>query len=146
MLLALFLACSEVVAGLAPPCLPDAPVVEGTTAIVPGATIRLRAHPLSAEYDVSVYVGATAAEVLGVSRDGCDDYDACLEAEACSACGDCDDCGPALLSCVETVRIRVPDLAPAAYPVVIYTRFGQTQPGTLTVAGSDTGTDTGVSE
>ncbi len=142
MLLILALACYEVVTGLAPPCLPDAPVPDVTQA-APGDTVRLTSHPLGDDYDTAVYVGSMPAELLGVSRVGCDDYDSCLDTEGCSACGDCDACGGLLLACVETARIRVPAIADGTYGVVIYTQYGETQPATLTVAGPDTGgTDT----
>lgn len=142
MLSLLLLACSEVVSGLAPPCVPDAPVPEVST-VAPGEATRIRVHPLATDYDTAVYVGASRAEVLGVQREGCEAYDTCLGDEGCSACGDCDACGPLLADCVETVRVRVPVLEAGTYPLVVYSQYGETLPGSLSVGGADTGADTG---
>jgi hypothetical protein len=127
--------CAETTTGLAPPCIPDAPEADVASA-APGDTVRLLTHPLLDDFDTTVLVGGTPAEVLGVSRDGCEDFDACLVAEACSACGDCDACGALLTGCVESVRVRVPDLADGAYAVTVWSKYGESRPGVLDVAAA----------
>lgn len=134
-LLALLLACDDASTSLAPPCTLAAPVPE-VEQVAPGDTLRIGVHPLNESFDTAVYVGSLRAEVLGVQREGCEAWDTCLEDEACGECDDCDACGTAARSCEESVRIRVPAVADGEQPVVVYTQYGVTATGYVTVSAA----------
>jgi hypothetical protein len=131
-LLLALLACTTDTTGLAPPCVPDAPVPDASP-VAPGETVRLVTHPLADSFDTTVFVGSAAVEVVGVAREGCEDFDDCVADEDCSACGDCDACGPLLAGCVESVRVRVPEVAAGAYEVTVYSKYGESAPGILDI-------------
>lgn len=130
--------CAADSTGVPPPCVLASPVPD-QSAGVPGDAIRFATSPLSEAFDTSVLVGSVRAEVLGVTRDECEDCDSCREAEACSPCEDCDacaaDCGP----CDESVRVTLPEIGPGTWTVSVTNRYGQSDPGLILVETADTG-------
>ena len=112
-----------------------------------GESIVVTGAPFTAHYDTAVWVGATRAVVLDVSRTGCGDCDRCREVEQCNACDDCDACDATCsASCVETATIEVPSTDPGNVGLQLYNAYGTSDPVEFEVLGesADTG-DTGES-
>lgn len=135
-LLFVLFGCTTATTGFAPPCVPDAPVPDVAEAAA-GDVVHLATHPIAETYDTAVTIGGLDAEVLGVSRVGCEAFDSCVESNGCSSCGDCDACGASGVDCEETVRVRVPALTPGRYGVVVYSKYGASMPGELVVTDPD---------
>jgi len=120
----------------------------------PNTLVNATVSPNTTVWDTAVYMGNTRAEIVNVSRDGCEECDACKDREGCQECADCDACDSACTdTCVESVQFRASSLPPGAVEVSIYNGHGQSniQPFTL-VSPADTGADdtaavdTGLSE
>lgn len=120
----------------------------------PNTLINATVSPNTTVWDTAVYMGNTRAEIVQVSREGCEECDACKDREGCQECADCDACDSACSdTCVESVQFRASSLPPGAVEVSIYNGHGQSniQPFTL-VSPADTGADdtatvdTGLSE
>ena len=94
------------------------------------------------------YLGGERAQVVDITREGCDECDSCKEDQGCLACSDCDECDAICKSdCIESVTFVVPVLPEGPKGVVVYNGSGSSNPVTLNVtAPFDTGDpDTGGS-
>lgn len=135
-MLLLLLACTTQTIYVAPTCTLDAPAAEPAAAPV-GATVTLTSRALTEAWDTVVTIGSARAEVVAVDRDGCSDCDSCLNdtgVEDCLPCTpQCDSCAEACATCVETARIRVPDLPPGDYEVFLTNVHGSSTAGAFTV-------------
>ncbi|MFH1467895.1 MAG: hypothetical protein ABIO70_26150 [Pseudomonadota bacterium] len=116
---------------------------------LPGAQVAVTGRPFTTPYDTALYVGTARATVLGVTREGCEAWDECLEAEDCSGCDDCDPCDALYPGCVEAVDFTVPDVEAGQVTVRIFNRHGESDglPFEVLAPPSDTGTqDTGTQD
>jgi len=111
----------------------------------PGDAVVLTGTPFTTIWDSAVYLDQTRAQLLDVSRDGCDACDECRDDYDCNACGDCDACDTLCNEgCVETTTFEVPALAPGAYDVTLVNVHGVSPPVPLIVPASpETGAETG---
>lgn len=101
--------------------------------------VTVRTRPLTDTWDTAVYVGPVRAEILELSREGCESCDECREENACTACEDCDTCTSDCASCDEWVRFLVPELDAGTWSVIVTNRYGQSSPLNLQiVAETDT--------
>lgn len=141
-LFVLLAGCSSAITSHAPVCGLDAPTVDPMSAL-PGDAVWLTTRPVTEEWDTTVMIGSVLAPVAKVERDNCDDCDSCVNdtGATCDVCNlSCDDCAEICGTCVQRVKITVPDMAPGTWPVVVTNRHGQSAPASLTVLGGDTGT------
>lgn len=113
----------------------------------PGDTIVLSGGPMSEVRDTRVEVGGVRAQVVEVTRDGCEICDGCRNDSGCAACGLCAGLplaaedrvacfGDPLASppvpsscdaCIEAVAFVVPDLAPGNVAVLVINKNGQSE-------------------
>ena len=142
-MLALLLACVETTTTEVPVCEVELVSLEPASAEV-GAEVLLVASPLSESWDTAVLVGGERAQLLGLSREGCD---ACIEDNECSSClSDCDPCdAQCAADCTESVSFLVPELPAGPTTVELFNTHGGSQRIAFEVLDSvDTGsTDTG---
>ena len=76
MLALLLFACDTTITSTSQSCEVD--LISLTPAqVVPGDTVTLTAVPLTEAWDTAIRVGGLEAEVLAVTREGCDDCDVC---------------------------------------------------------------------
>jgi len=112
-----------------------------------GAEVVLSASPLTEDFDTAVLVGGVRAEVLSLTRTGCESCDICVNANECSECSaDCDACDSECdTNCAESLVFVVPELAAGATTIELFnTHGGSERLAFEVVAAPDTGsTDTG---
>lgn len=142
MLLALLLwACDTTETVYTPACTLDQPVLTPAQAGV-GDSVVLQATPMTTQWDTAVTIGASRAEITDFQREGCESCDTCVTTNACSACGTCDSCADLCSTCVETLTVTVPPMAPGSWPVTLLNHHGRSAAATLVVEPSaDTGAD-----
>ena len=136
-------ACTTTAVEYPTTCTLPTPVADGAAA--PGAEAWATGGGLSSVNDTVLTVGSAQAEVIAVTRNGCDDLDTCRTDNGCGVCLDCDACAAEEAACVERVNFRVPALQAGDHPLIVLNEYGTSGTGTLTVLGSDTGdtADTG---
>lgn len=141
MLALLLFACDTTITSTSQSCEVD--LISLTPAqVVPGDTVTLTAVPLTEAWDTAIRVGGLEAEVLTVTREGCDDCDVCQAEQGCTGCKeDCDACDATCDTCVETATFTVPALEAGDHAVLLFNANGGSNPVTLTVTEPDTGAD-----
>ena len=141
MLIALLWACEATSTSVTPACTLEMPTLNPTSAYV-GTPVVVTATPLTTQWDTAVTIGSSRAEITDFTRDGCSECDVCVTANTCTACGACDSCADLCSTCVESITVTVPALAPGSWPVTLLNHHGRSASATLTVAATpDTGTD-----
>jgi hypothetical protein len=137
--------CGSTSTGFPSTCTLPTPTAE--SAALPGAAVWITASSMSSVNDTVVTVGSEQAAVLAVERSSCESCDTCRDTNACSVCGDCDSCATDCATCVERVRVTVPEGAsPGTQALTVRNAYGTSVPGTIEVLGTDTqAVDTGDS-
>ena len=143
----LLMACGTTTIGLVEDCDVLASDVQPTEAAV-GTQATVNVSPVSTHWDTAAYVDGNRAEVVDITREGCEECDSCKDEFGCLACSDCDDCDAICKSdCVESVVFIVPAVPVGPADVVVYNSNGTSNPLSIMVtAPLDTGEpDTGSS-
>jgi len=143
----ILMACGTTTVDLVEDCDVLASAVAPTSA-APGADVAVTLTPVTTHWDTAVYLGGTRAEVVDITREGCDECDTCKEEQDCLACSDCDECDAICKAdCVESVVFVVPSMPAGAADVIVYNGSGASNPVSLNVTMAlDTGDpDTGAS-
>ena len=141
------MACGTTVIDLVEDCDVLASSVQPSEA-APGEQAAVTVSPVTTHWDTAVYLSGTRAEVVDITRVGCEGCDTCREEEGCLACSDCDACDAVCKTeCIESVVFVVPPTAAGKADVVVYNSSGTSNPVPIMVTpSSDTGEpDTGSS-
>ena len=93
----------------------------------PGDVIDLVGGPASVPFDTVVTIAGLDAEVVDITREGCQFCDACRSDNGCLSCqGTCIACEELCAAdCIETTRVQVPPAAPfGETSIAIVNTFG----------------------
>lgn len=137
-MLFLLLACATTTDAIYLTCDVALVSVEPTVA-APGDEVTLTATPLTEDWDTAIRVGGLDADIVSVTREGCDACDSCNADQGCACNEDCDACDLICDACVETVVFTVPSLDEGEHGIVLFNANGGSMPLTLTVAEPDSG-------
>jgi hypothetical protein len=113
----------------------------------PGASVTLRARPLTTAFDTALLLDNTRAAIVDLTREGCESCDSCREEAVCTTCGDCDSCDAACKAeCIEQVQFIVPEMDSGEATLRLINQHGQSDGLPFTISPpADTGSamDTG---
>jgi hypothetical protein len=138
----LLLACGTTATDVYEVCEVEAAVAPSSGA--PGDEVRVEGGPFFTARDTRVQLGGAPAEVIAVNRDDCSACDACREELDCLSCGACEGCTDTCATCVQSVDLRVPEVAAGRHEIVLFTRHGASTPVLFKVTadpGEPTDTD-----
>lgn len=135
LLLLLASACDTSTSEATADCVLPAPTLDPARA-APGEVVRASLERSTDDWDTVVMVGATRAEVLSLSVEGCEACSTCRDEQECESCGGCDACSADCVGCLESARFRVPELADGSWAVTVTNRYGATRAAELTIERS----------